>query len=124
MITDRLRLRLLSVRAATSRPVQRNSDAASHRNGSSLGTEDFFYYSFSRKEALPVLYPALSYEIFQLLTYDPSWLYLYCDDSILRMSRSTGETEVLLDTIPEDVTFSYFAVDPEYFYMEDTMFPL
>lgn len=92
--------------------------------GDESSTNQLFYYSFSRKEALPVLYPALSYEIFQLLTYDPSWLYLYCDDSILRMSRSTGETEVLLDTIPEDVTFSYFAVDPEYFYMEDTMFPL
>lgn len=93
--------------------------------GDESSIEQLFYYSFSRKEALPVLYPEVSPDAtIYLLTYDPSWLYLYCNDSVLRMSRSTGETEVFLDTIPENTVLNYCAVDPEYLYVGDLMYPL
>lgn len=82
------------------------------------------YYSFFQKEPLPLLYPEVTFENYTLLTYDRAWLYYHEDGSIMRMSRSTGATEVFLETIPEDINFRYCAIDPEYFYLGEEMYPL
>ena len=93
--------------------------------GDESSISQLFYYSFSRKEALPLLYPELNPDLsFFLLTYDQSWLYFYYDNSIMRMSRSTGETEVFLETLPEDISLNSYAIDPEYLYVGETMYPL
>ena len=42
----------------------------------------------------------------------------------MRMSRSTGETEAFLDVNSENLNINYCAVDPEYFYLDEEMYPL
>ncbi len=90
------------------------------------GTESsaMHYYSFYQKESLPLLYPEDTYEFYSLLTYDRAWLYIRGDSCILRMSRSTGDIEVFLDNLPEDTDFKHCAVDPEYFYLGEEMYPI
>lgn len=91
-------------------------------DGTQSGT--LYYYSFFQKESLPILYPDITFENFYLLTYDRAWLYFHENGRIMRMSRSTGATEVFLDVIPEGALLQYCAVDPEYFYLDEVMYPL
>lgn len=86
--------------------------------------DPFHYYSFYQKEPHPFLKEEITYEHFRLLTYDRAWLYFYDDNRIMRMSRSTGETEAFLDVNSENLNISYCAVDPEYFYLDEEMYPL
>ena len=92
--------------------------------GDGTQIDTFHYYSFLQKEALSFLNEEISYDSFYLLTYDRAWLYFYDHSHIMRMSRSTGETEIFLHTVPENLNSSYCAVDPEYFYLDDEMIPL
>lgn len=92
--------------------------------GEEVNGNDFYYYSFSQNASLTALHTEISSETFRLLTYDRAWLYFQVDNSIVRMSRSTGDVETFLETIPGNINLRYCAIDPEYLYVDETMYPL